>query len=191
MVYHNIRAWFLNIVACADVAQSVERILGKDEVTGSNPVISSIEPVRNGWFFVILERKMKDNRADYAFLRPPPLKPVILSVNPSANAPFQLLKTLVGVGFQGWIPYPARPGNPAIRMRAVVSSKNIRPPRVPFAQWFTDGKRPAAASPASTEKPPLSSAAQQRKPSKSFEIMFRRCCGCQGIEKYTWNKGRS
>ena len=28
---------------CADVAQSVERILGKDEVTGSNPVISSID----------------------------------------------------------------------------------------------------------------------------------------------------
>ena len=27
----------------ADIAQSVERILGKDEVTGSNPVISSIE----------------------------------------------------------------------------------------------------------------------------------------------------
>ena len=26
----------------ADVAQQVERILGKDEVTGSNPVISSI-----------------------------------------------------------------------------------------------------------------------------------------------------
>ena len=26
----------------ADVAQSVERILGKDEVTGSNPVISSM-----------------------------------------------------------------------------------------------------------------------------------------------------
>ena len=29
----------------ADVAQSVERILGKDEVTGSNPVISSISSV--------------------------------------------------------------------------------------------------------------------------------------------------
>ena len=28
-------------VADADVAQQVERILGKDEVTGSNPVISS------------------------------------------------------------------------------------------------------------------------------------------------------
>ena len=28
-------------VASADVAQQVERILGKDEVTGSNPVISS------------------------------------------------------------------------------------------------------------------------------------------------------
>ena len=27
----------------ADVAQSVERILGKDEVTGSNPVISSMK----------------------------------------------------------------------------------------------------------------------------------------------------
>ena len=27
----------------ADVAQSVERILGKDEVTGSNPVISSTD----------------------------------------------------------------------------------------------------------------------------------------------------
>ena len=28
-------------VADADMAQTVERILGKDEVTGSNPVISS------------------------------------------------------------------------------------------------------------------------------------------------------
>ena len=27
---------------CADIAQLVEHILGKDEVTGSNPVISSI-----------------------------------------------------------------------------------------------------------------------------------------------------
>ena len=40
----------------ADVAQSVERILGKDEVTGSNPVISSIETVRNDGFFVLSER---------------------------------------------------------------------------------------------------------------------------------------
>ena len=31
-----------NYVMCADVAQSVERILGKDKVTGSIPVISSI-----------------------------------------------------------------------------------------------------------------------------------------------------
>ena len=28
---------------CADVAQQVERVLGKDEVTGSSPVISSIK----------------------------------------------------------------------------------------------------------------------------------------------------
>ena len=39
----------------ADVAQSVERILGKDEVTGSNPVISSIDPVRIGWVFLYLD----------------------------------------------------------------------------------------------------------------------------------------
>ena len=30
-----------NANVVADVAQQVERILGKDEVTGSNPVISS------------------------------------------------------------------------------------------------------------------------------------------------------
>ena len=44
------------IVACqasADVAQSVERILGKDEVGGSNPPISSKEPALYGWFFVL------------------------------------------------------------------------------------------------------------------------------------------
>ena len=29
------------VTACADVAQLVERVLGKDEVTGSIPVISS------------------------------------------------------------------------------------------------------------------------------------------------------
>ncbi len=39
-----------NSTVVADVAQQVERILGKDEVPGSNPAISSIKPVRNGWF---------------------------------------------------------------------------------------------------------------------------------------------
>ena len=38
--------------ACADVAQSVERILGKDEVTSSNLVISSMKTCRNAGFFV-------------------------------------------------------------------------------------------------------------------------------------------
>ncbi len=33
-----------NSTVVADVAQQVERILGKDEVTGSNPVISSRDP---------------------------------------------------------------------------------------------------------------------------------------------------
>ena len=36
----------------ADVAQSVERILGKDEVTSSNLVISSTKTCRNAGFFV-------------------------------------------------------------------------------------------------------------------------------------------
>ena len=38
----------------ADVAQSVERILGKDEVTGSNPVISSRNQSEMAGFFVVL-----------------------------------------------------------------------------------------------------------------------------------------
>ena len=36
----------------ADVAQSVERILGKDEVTSSNLVISSTKACRDAGFFV-------------------------------------------------------------------------------------------------------------------------------------------
>ncbi len=41
--------------ACADMAQMVEHILGKDEVTGSIPVISSKNPCLNGkgYFFRI------------------------------------------------------------------------------------------------------------------------------------------
>ena len=37
----------------ADVAQQVERVLGKDEVTGSNPVSSSKENHQIWWFFII------------------------------------------------------------------------------------------------------------------------------------------
>ena len=37
----------------ADVAQQVERILGKDEVTGSNPVISSINRLVNASRFFV------------------------------------------------------------------------------------------------------------------------------------------
>ena len=33
--------YYITCMLRADVAQSVERVLGKDEVTGSNPVISS------------------------------------------------------------------------------------------------------------------------------------------------------
>ena len=43
----------------ADVAQSVERILGKDEVTGSNPVISSRNPSEMKDFFLVLGRVLQ------------------------------------------------------------------------------------------------------------------------------------
>ena len=47
--------YYINVAARnADVAQSVERILGKDEVTSSNLVISSINPVSNDWVFALL-----------------------------------------------------------------------------------------------------------------------------------------
>ena len=55
------------IVACqasADVAQSVERILGKDEVGGSNPPISSKEPALYGWFFVLCGTLRENGQTD-------------------------------------------------------------------------------------------------------------------------------
>ena len=43
-----------HLMGNADVAQQVERILGKDEVTGSNPVISSMNRLVNASrFFVV------------------------------------------------------------------------------------------------------------------------------------------
>ena len=56
------------IIWHADIAQSVERILGKDEVTGSNPVISSIKklevPPRYFEFFAFLFRFHLSKRSD-------------------------------------------------------------------------------------------------------------------------------
>ena len=47
----------------ADIAQSVECILGKDEVTGSNPVISSTcKPLNLGvWRFFLLRENCKND----------------------------------------------------------------------------------------------------------------------------------
>ena len=47
----------------ADIAQLVERILGKDEVTSSNLVISSISLAFCRAFFVFLGQKMQENGA--------------------------------------------------------------------------------------------------------------------------------
>ena len=46
----------------ADVAQSVERILGKDEVTGSNPVISSINRLANASRFFDMHEMVRLGR---------------------------------------------------------------------------------------------------------------------------------
>ena len=47
----------------ADIAQSVECILGKDEVTGSNPVISSIKPFNESWtvFLLLCQREIYEH----------------------------------------------------------------------------------------------------------------------------------
>ena len=39
----------------AHIAQSVEHFLGKEEVTGSNPVMSSILVLWRGWFFKLYD----------------------------------------------------------------------------------------------------------------------------------------
>ena len=52
-IYYNILALKFNI-CFADMAQMVEHILGKDEVTGSIPVISSIQTRQLPCFFVII-----------------------------------------------------------------------------------------------------------------------------------------
>ena len=44
----------------ADIAQQVERILGKDEVPGSNPGISSRSLAETQDFFVVLGYNMQD-----------------------------------------------------------------------------------------------------------------------------------
>ncbi len=49
-----------NWVAHADIAQQVERILGKDEVTSSNLVISSISLAEMQGFFFVFGQKMQD-----------------------------------------------------------------------------------------------------------------------------------
>ena len=43
--------------ACAAMAQQVEHVLGKDEVTGPNPVSSSMKNHNILWFFSFFRRK--------------------------------------------------------------------------------------------------------------------------------------
>ena len=80
MLYNNFRA----VLRCADVAQSVERILGKDEVTGSNPVISSRNPSEMKDFFLVLGRILHESQHKIAFLLTSILQGRFLSVFSSA-----------------------------------------------------------------------------------------------------------
>ncbi len=55
-----------NASCCADVAQSVERILGKDEVAGSTPAISSSEePERVPFFMLCFPHCIKPTASTY------------------------------------------------------------------------------------------------------------------------------
>ena len=56
-----------NNTVVADVAQQVERILGKDEVTGSNPVISSRNPSEMKDFLLFRSHFCKFWSADLHF----------------------------------------------------------------------------------------------------------------------------
>ena len=82
-MYNKFRA-----VKHADVAQSVERILGKDEVTGSNPVISSRNPSEMKDFFLVLGRISQELARHPAFLLTSILPGRVLSQILSQNSDF-------------------------------------------------------------------------------------------------------
>ena len=97
LMYNIIRA-----VKHADVAQSVERILGKDEVTGSNPVISSRNQSEMAGFFVVWGWVLQEWARHPAFLLTSILPGRILSVFPSVFSPFDPFKSPVPQAFSAF-----------------------------------------------------------------------------------------
>ncbi|MBQ8707834.1 MAG: hypothetical protein IJ523_07095 [Succinivibrionaceae bacterium] len=76
-------------------------MIGKDEVAGSNPAISSINPVRNDWFSYVFGHFS-------AFFRLLPCKEMTSSVFPSEIRQLPSSKTLVPQAFSGFFPSVAR-----------------------------------------------------------------------------------
>ena len=119
-MYNRFRA-----VKHADVAQSVERILGKDEVTGSNPVISSRNQSEMAGFFVVLGWVSQKRTHHPAFLLTSWTKPAVC-VNPlSVRAREKRLKALCRRQLQAFL----------IRFQATGRAVFARS-HLPFAQCF-------------------------------------------------------
>ena len=91
-------------------------ILGKDEVTGSNPVISSRNQSEMAGFFVVIGRVLQEWALHPAFLLTSILPGRGLSVFPSAFSPFDPFKSPVPQAFSGGskISFPVR-GQPVGR----------------------------------------------------------------------------
>ena len=79
----------------AAIAQSVERILGKDEVASSNLAISSISPSQMKGFLLYNGAYLHDFSARYAFSMNSLLKNVVLSKKLSIFLPGQCSKSLM------------------------------------------------------------------------------------------------
>ena len=94
----------------ADVAQSVERILGKDEVTGSNPVISSRNPSEMKDFFLVLGLDLQKFQCEIVFLLTSILQGRFLSVFSSAFCALHPFKSPVPQAFSAFskISFPVR-----------------------------------------------------------------------------------
>ena len=81
-------------VADADIAQSVERILGKDEVASSNLAISSARPSEMTVFLLCYEANLHRFSVCHVFSMNSLLKNVVLSKNLSIFLTGQCQKSL-------------------------------------------------------------------------------------------------
>ena len=111
-------------------------MVGKDEVTGSNPVISSRNQSEMAGFFVVLGRISQEWARHPAFLLTSILPGRVLSVFPSVFSPFDPFKSPVPQAFSGFskisFPVSFQPvgrgdgkGGVGMRLRRIFSSNSI------------------------------------------------------------------